>query len=144
MTEEKPPGAARAPRRPDPEAQEPAADAETNTNGGPPSNEPAAAKSPSRRKARPQDGGRVSATTAARQAALAVAELTGHDVETIISLEPCDDGWIVGVEIVETRRIPDSADILANYETRLDHDGALLSYRRIQRYARGQLYGARR
>ena len=144
MTEEKPLAAARAPRRPDPEAQEPAADAETGANGGPPSDKPTAAKSSSRKRTRPQNGGRISASTAARQAALAVAELTGHDVETIISLEPCDDGWTIGVEIVETRRIPDSADILANYETRLDHDGALVSYRRIQRYARGQLYGGRR
>lgn len=97
-----------------------------------------------RPRARTQNGGRVSATTAARRAAEAVSELTGHAVETVISLEPCDDGWKIGVEVVETRRIPDSADILASYEVQLDSGGDLVSYRRTQRFARGQLYGARR
>jgi Gas vesicle synthesis protein GvpO len=93
---------------------------------------------------RTQNGDRVSATTAARRAAEAVSELTGHAVETVISLAPCDEGWKIGVEVVETRRIPDSADILASYEVQLDSSGDLVSYRRTQRFARGQLYGARR
>jgi hypothetical protein len=45
----------------------------------------------------------------------------------------------VGVEVVEVSRIPDSADILAVYEARLDADGDLVSYRRVRRYARGQM-----
>jgi hypothetical protein len=95
-------------------------------------------------RARTQNSGRMSATRAARRAAEAVSELTGHAVETVISLEPCDEGWKIGVEVVETRRIPDSADILASYEVQLDSGGDLVSYRRTQRFARGQLYGARR
>jgi cobalamin biosynthesis protein CbiD len=106
--------------------------------------ERAAAESKPRARARSRNGGRVNATAAARRAAHAVAELTGHDVETVISIEPADDGWKVGVEVVETRRIPNSADILATYEVRLDAGGDLVSYRRTCRYARGQLYGARR
>jgi len=73
-----------------------------------------------------------------------VAELTGHDVETVISIERNDDGWKVGVEVVETRRIPDSADILASYEVFVDCEGELVSYRRTHRYARGQLHGGSR
>jgi hypothetical protein len=46
--------------------------------------------------------------------------LTGHEVETVISIEPRDDHWKISVEVVETRRIPDSADILASYEVQLD------------------------
>jgi hypothetical protein len=85
-------------------------------------------------------GSRIgSAAVAARVAATAVAELTGHQPETVTSLEPCDDGWSVGVEVVETHRIPDSADILATYEVRLDANGELRSYRRLRRYSRGQL-----
>jgi len=68
--------------------------------------------------------------------------LTGHDVETVISIDPSDDGCKIGVEVVETRRIPDSADILASYEVQLDPGGDLVSYRRTHRYARSQLYGA--
>jgi hypothetical protein len=88
--------------------------------------------------------GRTNAKTAAGRAAHAVAELTGHDVETVISIEPCEDGWKIGVEVVEARRIPDSADILASYEVRVDSEAQLVSYRRIHRYARGQLYGGGR
>lgn len=78
-----------------------------------------------------------SARDIARSAARAVTELTGHDAETVVSIEHDDDGWEVGVEVVEARRIPDSADILATYLTRLDDDGELRSYRRTSRYIRG-------
>jgi hypothetical protein len=37
---------------------------------------------------------------------------------------------------VETRRIPDSADILAIYEVLVRSSGDLISYRRIRRYTR--------
>jgi hypothetical protein len=70
--------------------------------------------------------------------------LTGHDVEGVVSVERVEDGWKVGIEVVETRRIPDSADILAVYEVRLDADGELAGYRRMERYGRGQTYGRSR
>jgi hypothetical protein len=77
---------------------------------------------------------------AARHAAAEIAQLTGRAPETVVSVESGDDdGWTVGVEVVETRRIPDSADILAVYEVRLDAGGTLRSYRRTRRYARSQL-----
>jgi gas vesicle protein GvpO len=44
----------------------------------------------------------------------------------------------VGVEVVETQRIPNTMDILAVYETDLDESGELLSYRRVDRYPRGR------
>ena len=147
MTEEEASSAPR-PRRPTAATDESAEP--TRTGDGTPSPARKRTSSGSRpraqtqTRAQTQNGGRVSATTAARRAAEAVSELTGHAVETVISLEPCDEGWKIGVEVVETRRIPDSADILASYEVQLDAGGDLVSYRRTQRYARGQLYGARR
>jgi hypothetical protein len=66
--------------------------------------------------------------------------MTGKDPEGIVSLEqPEDHRWTVGVEVVETRRIPDSTDILAVYEVELDAEGELLAYRRVKRYSRCQL-----
>jgi hypothetical protein len=53
-------------------------------------------------------------------------------------VEPSEDGWVVGVEVVEDRRIPSSTDILAIYQAELDEGGELISYRRIKRYKRGQ------
>jgi hypothetical protein len=73
-----------------------------------------------------------------------LGELTGHDVEGVISVERNDDGWQVGVEVVESHRIPDSADILATYEVGLDEDAELMSYRRTERYSRGQTVGRSR
>jgi gas vesicle protein GvpO len=85
--------------------------------------------------------GRSDGLTAAKagQAALRqIAELTGKAAEGVTGVESADDGWVVGVEVVEDRRIPSSTDILATYETELDMDGELMSYRRVRRYPRGR------
>jgi hypothetical protein len=49
----------------------------------------------------------------------------------------------VGVEVLETRRIPDTADVLAEYEIDADEHGRLLGYRRTRRYARGRVQDTR-
>ena len=86
-----------------------------------------------------QEGSAVPAAAAARRAAQHVADFTGRRPENVISIERRDGDWQVGVEVVETHRIPDTTDVLAIYEVRLDPGGRLLSYRRTRRYARGQL-----
>jgi hypothetical protein len=144
VTEERTSGAPRSQGRSDTEADESAGPGRTHDDERSPASERTSGRTRSRARARPHNGGRVTATIAARRAAEAVSELTGHEVETVISIAPRDDGWKIGVEVVETRRIPDSADILASYEVQLDSDGDLVSYRRTDRYARGQLYGGRR
>ncbi|TDD17660.1 gas vesicle protein [Nonomuraea diastatica] len=66
-----------------------------------------------------------------------IVELTGRESEGITLVKPEGDGWVVGVEVVEDRRIPSSGDVLALYQTELDADGELRSYRRLRRYRRG-------
>ena len=56
----------------------------------------------------------------------------------MISLERAEDGWLVGVEVVEDRRVPSSNDILGLYLTKIDFDGSLVTYQRTKRYARGR------
>ena len=90
------------------------------------------------------DGGsggtpQVDAGLIARRAAHLVATLSGRRPESVISIERKNGEWLVGVEVVEVSRIPDSADVLAVYDVRLDDDGDLRSYRRTRRYARGQM-----
>ena len=68
-----------------------------------------------------------------------VAKLSRRPPERVVSVEPVDDGWLVGVEVVETARIPDTADILGVLEVRLDVNGGLVSYRRTGRYVRGDV-----
>jgi hypothetical protein len=86
---------------------------------------------------RPDHRGGLTAAKAGLAARRQIAELTGKDPEGVTGVEPADDGWMVGVEVVEDRRVPSSVDILATYETELDMDGELVSYRRIKRYTRG-------
>lgn len=78
--------------------------------------------------------------TAAQAAAAAIehiVELTSKEVQGATSIEPADQGWMVEVEVIEDRRIPSSADMLALYEVEIDLDGDLLAYRRTKRYSRG-------
>ncbi|MFB9746222.1 gas vesicle protein GvpO [Leifsonia shinshuensis] len=66
-------------------------------------------------------------------------ELTRHEVEGVVGVEKGDDGgWTVTVEVVESRRIPDTADVLAEYEVGVDDRGDLTSYSRRSRYVRGR------
>jgi hypothetical protein len=81
---------------------------------------------------------RLTPAAVARRASSELAGLLGRDPEAIISLERNDDGWQVGVEVVETRRIPDTADVIAQYAVQVDSRGRLVSYRRTRRYPRGR------
>jgi hypothetical protein len=83
-------------------------------------------------------GAVLSAPLAARAGLQHIAELTGKQPSGITSLERADDGWVVGVEVVEDRRIPSSTDILGLYIAQIGADGSLVAYRRTRRYPRGK------
>ncbi|GIJ28117.1 hypothetical protein Vqi01_32790 [Micromonospora qiuiae] len=80
----------------------------------------------------------VSAVEAAREGMRQIVELTGREPVGTTSLEATEDGWLVGVEVIEDRRIPASTDLLGLYEAELDVEGGLLGYRRVRRYQRGK------
>ena len=82
--------------------------------------------------------GGLSAAKAGQAGLRQIAELTGKEPEGVTGVEPAEDGWVVGVEVVEDKRIPSSTDILATYETEVGMDGELVSYRRVKRYTRGR------
>jgi hypothetical protein len=90
----------------------------------------------------PDEYEELSPIDAGRAAARAVAELSGKELHGVVSVEPSGDDWLVGVEVVEDRRIPSSNDMLGLYEVRLDLDGGLLSVRRSRRYPRGKSEGS--
>ena len=78
-------------------------------------------------------------TAAAREAVRQLQELTQREVEGVVGIERSDDGgWTVTVEVVESRRIPDTADVLAEYEVGIDAEGGLTTYSRRSRYVRGR------
>jgi hypothetical protein len=80
----------------------------------------------------------MTAGEAAKAALRQIAALTAKQPEGVTEVQRTEHGWTVGIELVEDQRIPSSADILATYETTIDADGELLSYRRVRRYARGR------
>ncbi|MBQ0906453.1 gas vesicle protein [Micromonospora sp. U21] len=80
----------------------------------------------------------VTAAEAARAGLRQLVELTGREPSGTTSLEATEDGWLVGVELVEAHRIPASVDLLGLYEVELDIEGGLLGYRRVRRYQRGK------
>ncbi|WP_433296113.1 gas vesicle protein GvpO [Pseudonocardia sp. CA-142604] len=104
------------------------------TRGG-----PAERRRPAPRTGRRGRAERIPARVAARRAAEDVAEFTGLHPENVVAIEPRDGDWYVDVEVVEIHRIPDTTDVLAIYQVRLDRNGKLRSYRRIRKYSRSQL-----
>jgi Gas vesicle synthesis protein GvpO len=97
-------------------------------------------ESPANGRRRPSRRGRkgMTAGEAAKAALREIAALTAKQPEGVTEVQRTEDGWTIGIELVEDQRIPSSADILATYETAIDADGELLSYRRVRRYARGR------
>lgn len=80
----------------------------------------------------------MSAAEAAQEGLRQIVDLTGKEPSGVTSLEPSEDGWLVGVEVVEDRRLPSSIDLLGLYLVEIDTEGELLAYRRIRRYPRGK------
>jgi hypothetical protein len=92
-------------------------------------------ETPAQRRNRSQ---KLSVTQAARIGLRQIAQLTAKNPAGVTSVEPVEDGWVVGVEVVEDHRVPSSADILAVYEAAIGTDGTVVSYRRTRRYPRGR------
>jgi hypothetical protein len=66
--------------------------------------------------------------------------LTGLKADTVSSINHDDRGWHVTVDLIELKRIPESSDVLGTYTVLLDEQGNLVSYERIRRYVRSQLF----
>ena len=65
-------------------------------------------------------------------------DLLGRPVESVSALERTHDGWVLGLEVVEVRRIPDTTDVLGSYELELDDGLDLRRYQQVRRYHRAQ------
>lgn len=83
--------------------------------------------------ARTEDIGAKEAAVAALEI---IASMVGKDPLGVTSVEPTDDGWLVGIEVLEQARLPRTSDVLGLYEVEIDLDGGVISYRRARRYLR--------
>ncbi|WP_231442412.1 gas vesicle protein [Brevibacterium zhoupengii] len=81
---------------------------------------------------------RVSTVQAVKKAVEQFSALTGRSPESVVGARWADDHWAVRLEVVESRRVPDTADLLAEYDIQLDEQGELLEYSRQNRYVRGR------
>ena len=91
-------------------------------------------------KASSNGNGHMKAPQVVRRAIEQVAMLTGREIEGVNGLERNgDDGWVVTLEVVELRRVPDSTDVLGSYAVELDSAGELEGYARTRRYYRSQV-----
>lgn len=88
------------------------------------------------------EAGGLSAVQAAVRAREQIVALTGHPAQTVSSVQFDGDRWHVTVELLELERIPASTDVLGTYTGVLDGDGALVEYRRVERYLRSQSSGS--
>jgi hypothetical protein len=66
-------------------------------------------------------------------------ELTKIPVDGIIGLSKSEEGWVVSLEGLERRAIPDTMDVLGLYEVRLDKEGNLLGFERKKLRKRGEV-----
>lgn len=65
-----------------------------------------------------------------------VPQLIGRQLDGVTSLRRGEDGWVATVELIERRSVPDTQDILGQYEVSLTDDGVIHEYRRLETYRR--------
>ena len=66
------------------------------------------------------------------------ASLSTLPVNAVIGLAKREEGWVVSLETVERKAIPDTMDVLGLYEIRLDSEGVLLGFERKKLRKRGE------
>jgi hypothetical protein len=91
------------------------------------------------RRASSSSNGAVRAPQIVRRAIEQVGELTRRPVEGVLGVERRDDSWVVTLELLELRRVPNSTDVLGSYAVAVDEHGELQEYRRLRRYYRSQV-----
>jgi hypothetical protein len=65
-------------------------------------------------------------------------ELTGCEPVSVSALAQVNGGWQLEVDVVEVRRVPDTASVLATYRVTTDDAGDVAGYERVRRYNRGR------
>jgi hypothetical protein len=55
----------------------------------------------------------------------------------VVGVSRTEDGWVVTIEMLEKRSIPDSMDVLGCYEVKLNNDGNIQDFTRVRLRKRG-------
>ncbi len=73
----------------------------------------------------------------AKRAQEEFAGLSNLLVEGVVGISKKEEGWVVSLEVLERRSIPDTMDILGLYEVYLDPEGNPTGYERKRLRKRG-------
>jgi hypothetical protein len=84
------------------------------------------------------DRAALSAQELTEAAMSTISDLTSLEPEAVTGLEWDGQSWHASVDVLELERIPNTTDVLATYDVRLDDEGTLLGYKRKRRFIRGQ------
>ena len=74
----------------------------------------------------------LSMAEAIKKARTELYDLTGLEISSTLSAVKEGKEWLVNIEVVEKHSIPDSMDLLAIYQTRLDSDGNIQEFKRTK------------
>ena len=56
---------------------------------------------------------------------------------SVVAISRSEDGWVVSIEMIEKKSIPDSMDVLGCYEVSLDASGNIRDFSRVRLRRRG-------
>jgi len=60
-----------------------------------------------------------------------LAELTGFKEPAGVGLRKEKEGWVVTIEIIEKKSIPEGMNVIGTYEVKVDGKGEILGYEKI-------------
>lgn len=66
------------------------------------------------------------------------SRVSNAQVDGVTGLFKTEDGWVILLEAIERRAIPDTMDVLGLYEVRVDSEGNLLGFERKKLRKRGE------
>lgn len=78
----------------------------------------------------PQRRKRMELREIVEQAKEGLAALTTLKVSGVVGAAKQEDGWHVGIELIERKSIPDTQDLLGVYEVTLNDEGQIVTYER--------------
>jgi hypothetical protein len=67
-----------------------------------------------------------------------VHQLIGKPIESVTGMEKNGRDWTVTLEVLELSRVPNTTDVLGQYEVSLDRNGDLTGVQRTRRYSRAE------
>ena len=63
--------------------------------------------------------------------------LTNLKASGVIGISHGEEGWVVSIEMLEKKSIPDSMDVLGLYEVKVDDRGKIVDFSRVKLRKRG-------